>query len=93
VCNRARRKQRGVAFWFVKQLEGSVCPFCKAYEKVHGRKAHEPVNSHDDPGDLDRHVAYPPPARPSPLLAVIAVNIHAAASSPRRSVAGAAAQG
>ena len=57
VCNRARRKQRGVAFWFVKQLEGSVCPFCKAYEKVPGRMAHEPLNSLDSPDDPDGHVA------------------------------------
>jgi uncharacterized protein CbrC (UPF0167 family) len=44
VCTRARRRQRGVAFWFVKQVEGSVCPFCQAYEKVYGRKVHQPVS-------------------------------------------------
>jgi hypothetical protein len=27
----------------VKLIEGSVCPYCKAYERVHGRKAHEPI--------------------------------------------------
>jgi hypothetical protein len=43
VCNRARRKQRGIAFWFVKVIEGAFCPYCKAYEKVYGRKAHEPI--------------------------------------------------
>ncbi len=43
VCNHARKKQRGILFWFVKRIEGSVCPACKAYEKVYGRKAHEPV--------------------------------------------------
>lgn len=42
VCRRARRKQEGVAFWFVKTIEGGVCPACQAYEKVYGRKAHEP---------------------------------------------------
>ena len=47
VCTRARRNQRGVAFWFVKHVEGGVCPFCRAYEKVYGRKPHEPVDSHD----------------------------------------------
>ena len=31
------------AYWFVKKIEGSVCPQCKAYEKVYGRKAHEPI--------------------------------------------------
>ncbi len=42
LCKHARKKQRGVAFWFVKRIEGSLCPMCKAYEKVYGRKAHEP---------------------------------------------------
>ncbi len=42
VCRHARQKQRGVAFWFVKRIEGNLCPFCRAYEKVYGRKAHEP---------------------------------------------------
>jgi hypothetical protein len=42
VCNRAREKQRGLAFWLVKKVEGRVCPYCKAYEKVHGCKSHEP---------------------------------------------------
>ena len=43
VCNRARKKQKGLAFWFVKTIEGFFCPFCRAYEKVYGRKAHEPI--------------------------------------------------
>lgn len=43
ICRRARDKQRGLLFWFVKKLEGNICPACKAYEKVYGRKAHEPV--------------------------------------------------
>lgn len=43
VCKHARIKQRGFAFWFVKSIEGSLCPYCKAYEKVYGRKAHEKV--------------------------------------------------
>ena len=42
VCQCARRKQAGLAFWLVKTFE-SLCPFCRAYEKVHGRKSHEPV--------------------------------------------------
>jgi len=40
VCRRARRRQRGAAFWLVKQVEAKVCPFCRAYERVFGRKAH-----------------------------------------------------
>ena len=43
VCTHARRKQRGVAFWLVTNVDSKVCPFCKAYERVHGRKAHEPA--------------------------------------------------
>ena len=42
VCEHARKKQKGLAFWIVKNVEHSVCPFCKAYEKVYGKKAHEP---------------------------------------------------
>ena len=43
ICKRARFKQKGLIFWFVKKLEGSICPACKAYEKVYKRKAHEPL--------------------------------------------------
>lgn len=41
VCKRARKNQRGLAYWFVRFLEGGVCPACRAYERVYGRKAHE----------------------------------------------------
>ena len=41
VCRHARKKQEGAAFWFVKKIEGDLCPFCKAYERVYGRKAHQ----------------------------------------------------
>jgi len=43
VCSSARKKQRGFAYWFVTTVEGSICPYCRAYEKVYGRKAHEPA--------------------------------------------------
>lgn len=43
VCRTARRNQSGLLYSFVKTIEGRFCPFCMAYEKVHGRKAHEPV--------------------------------------------------
>ena len=43
VCSRAREKQRGLAYWFVKYIEPGFCRYCKAYEKVYGRKAYEPV--------------------------------------------------
>ena len=42
-CKKARERQKGFVYWFVKFLEGGLCPYCKAYEKVYGRKAHEPV--------------------------------------------------
>lgn len=41
VCSRARKKQRGIAYWFVKTIEDGLCPYCAAYERVYGRKAHE----------------------------------------------------
>jgi len=43
VCAHARKTQRGLAYWFVTKIESQFCPYCKAYEKVHGRKAHEPL--------------------------------------------------
>lgn len=42
VCRHARKKQKGPAYRFVRTVEGRLCPFCRAYEKVYGRKAHEP---------------------------------------------------
>jgi hypothetical protein len=30
-----------MVFDFVKHVEQGVCPFCAAYERVHGQKAHE----------------------------------------------------
>ena len=43
VCRLARKRQRGWVFEIVKRVEGRFCPFCRAYEKVFGRKSHEPV--------------------------------------------------
>ena len=40
LCRYARRKQRGIIFGIVKRMGSSVCPYCRAYEKVHGRKPH-----------------------------------------------------
>ena len=44
VCIRARNKQRGLAYQFVKKVDRTLCPFCRAYEKVHGRKSYEPTS-------------------------------------------------
>ncbi|MHB8137330.1 MAG: hypothetical protein ACYDGO_02960 [Smithellaceae bacterium] len=41
VCKHARKKQQGAAFWFVQKIEEGLCPFCKAFERVYGRKAHQ----------------------------------------------------
>ena len=43
VCRRARKKQKGFFYWFVKNVEEGICPKCAAYERVYGRKAHEPL--------------------------------------------------
>jgi len=43
LCSPARKNQRSFANWFVRVIEGGVCPYCKAYEKVYGRKAHERI--------------------------------------------------
>ncbi len=43
VCRTARRRQKGAAYRLVKNIEQGLCPFCQAYERVHGKKAHEPV--------------------------------------------------
>lgn len=48
-CKHARQKQRGVIFWFVKKVETRLCPFCRAYEKVYGRKPHEPLPANAAP--------------------------------------------
>jgi len=42
MCRYASFRQKGVAYAIVKTVEVEICPFCKAYERVHGRKAHEP---------------------------------------------------
>jgi hypothetical protein len=43
-CRRARGRQRGFFFQLVKRVESRLCPFCRAYERVYGRKAHELPN-------------------------------------------------
>jgi hypothetical protein len=47
VCRQARKKQNGLAYRFVQKVEGAVCPFCRAYARVHGRKSHEPIPPRD----------------------------------------------
>jgi hypothetical protein len=47
-CKHARKAQKGLLFELVRRIEGRICPFCRAYEKVYGRKAHEAI----DPSSL-----------------------------------------
>lgn len=42
VCLHARHYRKGIVHSFVMNIEDRICPFCQAYERVHGRKAHEP---------------------------------------------------
>ena len=48
VCRYARVSQKGMAFRFVTGVEQELCPFCRAYERVHGKKAHEPAGCSDE---------------------------------------------
>jgi hypothetical protein len=43
VCRHARKTQAGAAFRLVQNVESRLCPFCRAYERVYGRKPHEPL--------------------------------------------------
>lgn len=45
VCRRARTKQRGLCHAIVRTVETHVCPACRAWERVHGRKAHESLRA------------------------------------------------
>lgn len=49
VCRHARKKQRGVIYQSVKHVESKICPACRAYERVYGRKSHE---GSSDAGDV-----------------------------------------
>ncbi len=42
-CKNARKDQGGFMYSCVKNFTESICPFCQAYERVYGQKAHEPV--------------------------------------------------
>ena len=42
VCRRARSRPAGLAGRFVRAVEGWLCPFSRAYRRVHGRRSSEP---------------------------------------------------
>lgn len=42
VCRQARQDtSEGLSVRFVRRVEAHICPFCRAYERVYGRPAHE----------------------------------------------------
>jgi hypothetical protein len=41
LCKYARKKQKGLIFNMVR-LESRICPFCRAYERIYGRRSYEP---------------------------------------------------
>jgi len=43
ICSRAREKQKGIAYFFTKHIDRKVYPYCKAFEKVTGKLAYEPI--------------------------------------------------
>ena len=43
VCRHARATQRGWCYDLVRKVERGLCPFGRAYERVHGRKPYEPM--------------------------------------------------
>ncbi len=51
ICSKAREKGKGLAYWFVKYIDRKVCPMCKAYEKVYGVKAYEPIPADRRPSE------------------------------------------
>jgi hypothetical protein len=58
VCRTARQRREGAAWWLVRRLKRGLCPFCRAYERVYGRAAHESAVSQPLPGPscFDRDV-------------------------------------
>ncbi len=44
MCKNARKDQSGLMNACVKNFTEAICPFCQAYERVYGHKAHEPVD-------------------------------------------------
>ncbi|MGY0288710.1 MAG: hypothetical protein ACUX7D_08185 [Candidatus Methanodesulfokora washburnensis] len=40
ICTRARKGNR-LARVFVKYVDRKICPYCKAYERIYGKKAYE----------------------------------------------------
>jgi hypothetical protein len=37
------KNKKGIAYFFTKYIDRKVCPNCKAYEKLTGQLAYEPI--------------------------------------------------
>ena len=59
VCRAARERQKGLAYWFVRHPEGGICPSCKAYERVYGQEAREPIPAEQEVDAMRRPVENP----------------------------------
>ena len=42
-CTGARKNQKGFKYWVVKLIGVNFCPNCKAYAKVYGQRAYQPI--------------------------------------------------
>jgi transposase-like protein len=47
ICKKARKKQKGFAYWFVRLVDRKVCPKCQAFEAVFNRRAFEPITDEE----------------------------------------------
>jgi len=47
ICKKARQKQGGLAYLFVKLVDRKICPSCKALEQITGKRAYEPLTQDD----------------------------------------------
>lgn len=43
VCGYARRKQKGILFWFLANVENRICPNARAFHRTYGRRPCEPL--------------------------------------------------
>ena len=44
LCQKMRVNPKGFVFRLINKIKGSLCPYCKAYEKVYGHKVRESVS-------------------------------------------------
>ena len=44
LCSRARARQGGLAYFFTRYIDRKICPNCKAFERLTGQRAYEPLS-------------------------------------------------